>query len=108
MIYIPKYDKEQISKVERAINEVTGVDKDTYFCLNGRAVGLNRVARLAWIYMVYENTTIGVEDLANMLNRHHSGIVRSIAVVRKWLKSKEGYAFEKKLINEIDEKRKTF
>lgn len=108
MIYIPKYDREQIAKIERAINEVTGVDKDRYIRPEGRAKGIDRMARLAWIYFVYNNTTIGVEILGDMLGRHHTGIVRWVALVEKWLKGKSKYEFEKKLINEIDEKRKTF
>lgn len=108
MIYIPKYDREQIAKIERAINEVTGVDKDRYIRPEGRAKGIDRMARLAWIYFVYNNTTIGVEILGEMIGRHHANIVRAVALVDKWLKSKVKYEFEKQLIKQIDEKRKTF
>lgn len=108
MIYIPKYDREQIAKIERAINEVTGVDKDRYIRPEGRAKGIDRMARLAWIYFVYENTTIGVEILGDMVGRHYTGVVRAVALVNKWLNSKGNYEFEKQLMKQIDEKRKTF
>lgn len=108
MIYIPKYDREQIAKIERAINEVTGVDKDTYIRPEMRVKGINRIARLAWVYLVYNNTTIGVEILGDMIGRHHANVVRALASVEKWLKSKGKHEFEKQLIKQIDEKRKTF
>lgn len=107
MIYIPKKDRAVIREIELAINDELGIDKDTYFSLDRRPTGINRIARLAWIHGVYNGTTLGVVDISNILDRDHSVIVRALAVVRRWMHSKNKYKLERQIIKNIDEKRRT-
>jgi chromosomal replication initiation ATPase DnaA len=100
MIYVPKRDRAIISEIEMAINSVLGVDKDAYMEVKGLPRGTIKMARYIWIFMVYEETTLGVVDIASMMGRNHSSIVRAIANVKKWKKNK--------IIKEIYDKRKFF
>lgn len=104
MIYIPKRDRAIVSAVERAINEVLGVDKDVYMSVDDLPRGTIKIARYVWIYMVYDETTLGVVDIAGMMGRNHSNIVRAIAVVKKWIKGRNN--LEKKIIKEIYERKR--
>ena len=45
MIYVPKYDRKQISFIERSIVDVLGIDKDTYMGVGGIPKGNERIAR---------------------------------------------------------------
>lgn len=104
MIYIPKRDRAIISTIEKAINEVLGIDKDTYFFVDEPPRGNIKMARYAWIYMVYNETTLTVVNIADIMGRNHSNIVRAIAIAKKWKKN----SLEGKIIKEIYDKQRIF
>jgi hypothetical protein len=104
MIYIPKYDRKQISFIERSIVDVLGIDKDTYMEVGGIPKGNERIARYMWVYFVYNNTSLGVEDIADMIGRHHSNVSRAIASVRVWKRKRGKYYAERKIVKQVKEK----
>jgi len=104
MIYVPKYDRKQISIIERSIVDVMGIDKDTYMEVGGIPKGNEKIARYMWVYFVYNNTSLGVKDIADMIGRHHSNVSRAIANVIVWKAKRGKYYTERKIVKQVKEK----
>ena len=106
MAYIPKKDRGIIKLIERCINEVTGQDTDSY--LDTRRMNrTNRVLRYSWIYEVYNLTLLGVEDIAEMIDRNHSNVTRAIQEVNRWKKKKnKEYTYFIEIHNKIKDESK--
>ena len=96
--YIFKRDREFMKKLQIAINDATGVDRDEY--LEEKSIkSIHVAARNIWIYEVYKNTMLTIEDIAEYIDRHHSNVVRSIKKVQKWKRTK---CREKEIIKQIE------